>query len=469
MVMKDFNEFVLQCLEDKNIDLLKNELNKASEQDIIDTLGELSLENQAIVYRLLPKDKALDVFEQLETSDQERLIGAFTHEQAIQVIDGLDPDDRVRLLDEMPAKVAKKMLAALSPGERAITNLLMGYEPETAGRIMTPEFVGLSRKMKVSDALAKIKKIAPEKETIYSLFITNETKVLEGVTSLRRLFLADPDDIVENLMLDDFTKVSTDTDQEEVARLLQKRDLLAIPVTDKENRLVGIITVDDAMDILEDEATEDMLNKAGLADSKGKRGERSRSERLVKGSIWSVLRIRLPFLLITLVGGVLAGTVIDAFEETLATIIAVAIFIPVIMDMGGSVGVQSSTIFLRGVLLEHLNTKKIWKHVGREVYIGFIMGVIVGILCGITAFVWQGPIAGTLDNAMAARLGLAVGLSLLATMMLSAFIGFMIPYILLKLNIDQAAATEPIITSIKDISGLFIYFCFVALFMSQLL
>jgi len=344
----------------------------------------------------------------------------------------------------------------------------MGYEVETAGRVMITEFVSLRRDMKVSEALAKIKEQAPGKETIYSLFITNQSKVLEGVTSLQKLLLADENAKIESIMHDNPAKVSTDTDQEEVARLLKKRDLLAIPVVDKDNRLVGIITVDDAMDILENEATEDMLSKAGL--TRG-RGESNRSEVVLKGSLWSVWKIRLPFLIITLFGGLVAGTVLGVFEETLEAVIIAAMFIPVVMDMGGSVGVQSSTIFLRGALLGHVDKKKIKRLFLRETLIGLSMGLVVGIVCAFAAFGFSaiGFMGSDLTTNQSALLGLAVGLSLLIVMTIAATIGFLVPYFLMKMNIDQAAATDPIITSIKDITGLFIYFGLVTLFLSQLL
>ena len=406
------------------------------------------------------------MFEHLETSDQEKLIGSLTDERAVEIIGGLDPDDRVRLLDELPTEVTKKMLAALPSEERAKTNLLMGYEAETAGRLMNPNFVRLKASLTVTEALDKVRRKAFE--TIYILYVTDDRGKLEGVLSLRDLLLADPASIIRNLMVKEVIKVSTSTDQEEVARLLQRRDLLAVPVVDNNECIVGIITVDDAMDILEQEATEDILNKAGLA--KG-RGEIRRSENMIKGSLRSVWRVRLPFLVITLVGGLLAGSVLGFFEDTLEAILIAAMFIPVVMDMGGNVGVQSSTIFQRGALLGHITDKKMKKHILRETSIGLSMGIIVGIVCGIVAFGFAsiGFIGEGMTSADSALLGLAVGLSLIVVMTLAATIGFVIPYVLMKNDIDQAAATDPIITSIKDITGLIAYFGLVTIFLSHLL
>jgi len=449
---------VLFNLKSKDIGALKLMINNASELDLLNVIDGLSAENQAIVFRLLSKDKALFVFEQLDITDQEKLMRSFTEEATIEMISELDPDDRVRLLDELPATVAKRLIAALSPAERAATNLLMGYEAHTAGRIMTPEYVRLRKDMSVAEAVERIKLTARDKETIYTLYVTDYTRKLEGVLSLRDLFFAESDVKIETIMQTDTVKVSTDDDQEEAARLMQKLDLLSIPVVDKENRIVGIITIDDAMDIIEEETTEDIFNQAGLANVSGT--EFDRSDVLVNGSIWKIWKVRLPFLVITLAAGMLAGLVIGGFEEALMSTAAVAIFIPLIMDMGGSIGTQSSTVFVRGMVLGHIDTSKFMKHFLKEISVGLSIGVLVGVVAGTIAgtisYVWQGQ----------PMLGIAVGLALICTVTLAALLGFLVPFVLHKLNVDQAAGSAPIITSIKDISGLLIYFVLVNAFMS---
>ena len=452
-----FSEAVLRNLKSKDITSLKHLLNSANEVDCFDVIKDLSPENQVIAYRLLSKDKALYVFEQLDTSDQQALIHSFTEEAAVEMIEELDPDDRVRLLDELPATFAKKMLSALSPEERAMTSLLMGYEPQTAGRIMTPEYVRVSGKMPAGEALEKIKLVAKEKETIYTIYITDDSRKLEGVISLRDLLIADPADRIENVMSEIVAKVSTDTDQEEVARLLQKLDWLAVPVVDKEDRLVGIITVDDALDILEEESTEDMFGKAGITDLS--KNEAVMSEVVVEGSLWQIWKVRMPFLLLTSAGGFLAAGVMGNFEEALESVVAVALFIPFIMGMGGNVGVQSSTVFLRGFLLGHIREEALWKHISKEVLVGFSIGVMSGALGGTVAFIWTGM----------PELGLAVCFSLVIIMTIASFLGFFVPYLCMRLKINQAAGTDPIITTIKDIIGLLTYFLLVNLFLGHLI
>jgi len=444
-------ENILSCLKEKDMGELKTILAQAEGMEILHAFHELSEEEQVIVFRLLKKDAALWIFEELDTDEQHNLLRSFTAERTIEFVEELAPDDRVRLLEELPATVAKKLLNSLTRAERESTNLLLGYESETAGRIMTTEYISLKRDMTASAALKKIRQQAKDKETIYTLYITSGSKRLEGVISLKDLIIADEDAVIEDVMIKNVISVTTDTDQEEVAHVLKEMDLLAVPVVDKENRLVGIVTIDDAVDILEEEATEDLFHQAGIVASK----EASRSELLISGSLWKIWRVRLPFLFITLVAGMLAGMVIEGFEEVLESIAAVAIFIPLIMDMGGNVGTQSSTVFARGVVLGHINVKQFTKHFAKEIGIGLSLGLIVGIISGTVAAIWQGM----------PMLGLAVGLALVTTMTLAALLGFLVPFVLIKLDIDQAAGSAPIITSIKDIAGLLIYFVSVSVFM----
>ena len=441
---------ILAYLESRDIDGLKKMLSATEDIELLFAFNDLSDEEQVIVFRLLAKDSALALFEQLDTEHQENLLSSFTNEAAIEFVNEMAPDDRVKLLDELPATVAKKLLSSISPQERDMTNTLLGYRDKTAGRIMTTEYVSLRRKMTAEEALAKVREQAADKETIYTLYITDSAKRLKGVLSLKELILANPGAKIEDVMTKHAISVTTDTDQEEVAHVLQEMDLLAIPVVDKEERLVGIVTIDDAMDILEEEATEDIFNQAGLAGS-----EADRSEVLVNGNLWRIWRVRLPFLCVTLLGGLLAGLIMDTFEEALEAILAVAFFIPLIMDTGGSVGTQSSTVFARGLVLGHINMKKFLRHFVKEIGVGFSIGVIMGTAAGTIAAIWQGSI----------MLGLAVGLALMTTATLASLLGFLVPFILIKAKADQAAGSAPLITTIKDMAGLLIYFLFVYIFM----
>jgi len=452
MKQKQISTSIRSYLDCKDIDGLKTLVNEANVALVLDSLEDLPTEELLIAYRLLAKEKALFVFEQLETSAQKKLLRSFTEEKAIEIVEAMAPDDRARLFDELPAKVAKKLLGALSSEERQMTNLLLGYEAESTGRIMTPEYLRLTGEMTVEDAMATIKESAHDKETVNVVYVTNDSRKLEGAVTLLDLIMAHPLAKVSEIMKP-ATSVTTNTDREETARLLQDLDLLAIPVTDMENRLVGIVTVDDAMDILEEEATEDLYIHAGLDKAKAK--ESVRSNVMINGNLWHILKIRIPILLMVLAGGFLAGLIVEGFEEALEAATMIAFFIPLIMDMGGSVGGQSTTVFARGFVLGHIKAGAFWKQFGKEALVGFAIGSIVGFFAYFGVGLWLGDW----------HLALAVALALVANCLIAASAGFLVPFLLIKIGADQAAGSGPIITSIKDITGLLVYFFLIVTFL----
>ena len=334
------------------------------------------------------------------------------------------------------------------------------FAPDTAGRIMSTGFATVDRALTAEQALAAIRYQAPYAKTIYIIYVVGSDYHLDGAVSLRELLIAHPDTPVTEIMVQPPVAVTTDTEETKVARMLADRDFLAVPVVNEAFQLVGIVTVDDAMDVLEDETTEDLYYHTGLAslsDIQGK--ESNRSEVMVRGSLWSIWKVRLPFLVLTLVGGMLAAGVVDGFEETLESVAAVAMFIPLIMDMGGSVGTQSSTVFARGVALGQIDPAQFWRPFFKELGVGSSLGAIAGLAGGLLAGFWTGI----------PQLGMAVGAALVVTMTISALLGFLVPWLLVKVGADHAAGSAPIITSIKDITGLTIYFTFVTLLLSHML
>ncbi len=459
--MQEFMAEIRKMLQDKELERLKEILNAQEAyklKNLLTTLGnEEKWDEMVILFRLLDKDLSLDVFEKLSLHMQERLIQSFTHDKAYEILEGMEPDDRARLLAELPAKVTKRLLGTLTQDEYKKTAVLLGHAPETAGRIMTPEYVSLKADMTTDQALDRIRSQRKRAETIYVLYVTDAGRKLLGVLSLADLVTAEKSVKVGEIMNEQVIRVHTATDQEEVAHLLRDRDLLALPVVDSEDRLVGIVTVDDAMDILGEETTEDMFKKAGIGPMLYK-SEELRSSRLISGPWLNAWKVRLPFLLITLAGGLLAGAVINAFEETLEAVVVLAVFIPVVMDMGGNVGTQSSTIFARAFVLGQINMKRFTRHFFREVGIGACMGLFLGLAALFVAFLWKGI----------PEIGYTVGLALFFTITLATALGFLIPYILIRMGLDQAAGSDPIITTIKDISGLAIYFFLAHLFMGHL-
>lgn len=448
---------IREDLEQRDLEAVKRALKDENPVYLAQLIRVLPLAEQGPVFRLLAKDLAVEVFEQLNVEEKQTLLSSFQEENALELISGLDPDDQVELLDELPAKVAKRLLSRLSSEDRQAAGLLMGYKPDTAGRIMTPEYVSLRETMTVREALAKIRRVSTERETIYYCYVTDNTRNLRGVVSLKDLVLADEETLIRELMETDIVSSQTDEDQELAALKIQEHDLLALPVVDKENRLVGIITVDDAMDILQEEATEDIYAKAGLGDIHSR--ESTRSYDLVKGTVPVVLRARLPYLMITLFGGLAAGGLIGVFEEALETVVILAFFIPVIMDMGGNVGTQSSTIFTRGLILGHINMDQFFQQLWRETRVGMAIGFLLGVGGGLFAYLWQGMF----------ELGLVVSFSLFITVTLATVVGFVVPFTLTKMGLDQAAGADPIITTIKDLSGLFIYFSIASVLLGHLM
>ncbi|MCL2170166.1 MAG: magnesium transporter [Defluviitaleaceae bacterium] len=444
------SEKLLTCVDSKN---LENMLKNSEEMEILQAFYHIPPSEQIKVFNQLSNDSAFFVFERLDTEYQLNLVEYFSDEKAFKYLNEMAPDDRVRLFDEMPASVAKKFLNSLSHEEREVTNVLMGYEEKTAGRIMTTKFISLSRDMTVSQAYEKIRNQATDKESVYNLYVTDSTKKLEGVLSLKNLIQAEEGKKIEEIMRSRPIFVETNTRQIDVARTLKQLDLLAVPVVDTENRIVGIVTIDDAVDTLETEATETSLKLVGIT------GEADRSDVLINGKTTRIWRTRLPVLLVTLAFGFVAAFIMDGFEETLEAMIGVAIFIPLIMGMSGDVGTQSSTVFARGVALGHINIKRFARYLLKETWVGFTMGIVVGAGTGVIASVWFGM----------PMLGVAVGVAIALTMTLAALLGFLVPWALIKLNLDQAAGSAPIITSLKDISGLLVYFVLVSVLLGNLM
>ncbi len=456
-----FAEFVENHIRERNPEPIKARLRSMTAAEVLDGLRDAREADRPVVFRLLPKDLAATVFDLMDVAWQRDLIQSFTSDEAGALLAGLEPDDRVHLLDELPAKVAKRLLEQLPKEARDATTRLMGYEDGTVGRIMSPVRIDVKGAMTAGQAIERIRaKANGHAREITTVYVTNESRRLDRALPLGVLVTADPAVSIQDLVAEAeyaASSVRTFDDQEEAARKVQQLDVTELPVLDRENRLVGALTVDDAMDVLREEVTDDMFDKVGLLDLS--RRESDRSDRLISGGFWHAFKVRIPFLPITLAGGIAAGVVIDAFEEVLEAIVATAFFIPVIMDMGGNVGTQSSTIFTRAMVLGQINLRRFLAHWAAEVLKGFGMAVTLGALGGAIAAVWQGI----------PMLGVAVGVSLMLVITLGVALGFLVPFVLIKLGFDQAAGADPILTTIKDIAGLVIYFLAVSLFLPHVL
>ncbi|MCI3871720.1 magnesium transporter [Lactococcus petauri] len=452
--MEELIRFYIKKKEFKKLQVILKDLQRHELKEIFKHLKQ---DEQVIFFEVLSEDKAVALFKILGTQQQKNLLDALQPPMVQTFLNQLSSDDRVRLFDRLPERRVKSLLGVLTPDNRAETLHLQAYVPETAGRIMTTEFVTLTEDMTQEKALAKVTEEATRKENIYILFIIDEKLKLTGFITLHRLLMMAPTAVINEHMSRQPISVKTSEDQEKVAQKVKELDLLALAVVDDTNKLVGIVTFDDAMEILEEEATEDILNQAGLSDLKDT--EEDRSKLLINGKLNKILAVRLPFLLATLLLSMLSGLVIENFEQTLESIAMVAIFIPLIMGMGGNIGTQSSTVFTRGLVLGHIEIENYLEHFFKELRVGLTIGALMGIMAGLMATIWLGfPM-----------LGLAVGLALFATMTVASLLGFLVPFILIKLKIDQAAGSAPIITTIKDLVALLIYFTCISLFLGHLI
>jgi magnesium transporter len=451
----EITEPIREQIQQRELETAKNELAALHWADVARVLQELDPSERAIAFRLLDKDQAIDVFEELEGDDQESLLEALSEDEVVEIVEGMDPDDRTEFFDELPAKVAARLLGQLSPHTRNSVTRLLNYPEDSTGFAMNPNYVRVERDTSAADTLRAVRRSPLNEESIGVVFVTDRQRRYEGMIPLNRLVKASPSTTASELIQDTDLRVRATDHRSVAARMLQRRDLPAIPVVDSEDRLLGAITFDDAMDMLQEEASELMYGLAGLAEELPTT-EMSRSERLTSGEIAYPVRSRLLFLLIPLAGGFIVGGVIDQFEDVLAAIAATAIFIPVIMDTGGNVGTQSTTIFARGYALGHIDIGRFLRHIFREIRVGATLGVILGVLGGLLAYFWQGA-----PNDIP-QLGVAVGISLFIAATLASFLGFLLPWLLIKVGLDHAPGANPLITTAKDFTSLLVYFSLVA-------
>lgn len=416
-------------------------------RDIVAELVRLDDDAMGVVFRLLERDRAAQVFEALGPTYQQRLLRGLRTDRVVDLIEELDPDDRVRLLDEVPAKVANRLLAALSPGELALTSTLLGYPEESAGRLMSPEFVSLREAMTVGEALAKIRRDGVDAETIYALPVLDDERHLIGVTGLRALVVADRDAMVGDLMSSDVTYVSTHADQEDAARLVSGEGLIALPVVDAEQRLVGVLTVDDAMAVLQEEDSEDMALQGGRT---------PHSEPYLALSVFGLARTRALWLLVLIVAAALTVNVLQVFEGSLARIVALALFIPLLIDTGGNCGSQASTSMVRALALSEVRPEDLRRVVWREARVGAMLGLMLGTAVFVpVALIWEPDLA------------LVVGLTLVTICVWATMAGAALPFLARRLGIDPAVVSAPLITTLVDASGLLIYFGFAHLILDM--
>ena len=426
-------------LESGNLQGAKSLLIPVQPVDIAEAIEGLPEASQLIAFRLLSKAEAIEVYEYLNTDVQQALIQEFKRQEVLDVVDKMSPDDRARMFDELPAKVVRRLLSQLSPKERQATAILLGYGEDTAGRIMTPEYISLKENLTVSQTLERIRNLANASEVVYYLYVTDNSRRLTGIVSLRDLVIAAPDTTLAEIMTRDVVFVHTDTDQEEVARTIQRYDIVALPVVDSEERLVGVVTVDDVIDIIEQEATEDIYALGGV---------QSDGDNYFQTNLLTVARRRVVWLFVLLLTNTVTGAIIRSQEALLQQVVILAAFIPLLTGTGGNVGAQSSTVVIRGLNTDEILNMGAGKVVFREATAGILLGLILGSMATLWAYLLQGSLA----------VAMSVGISLIAIALLASVAGSALPFLFRSFGLDPALMSAPFITTAVDVLGVLIYF-----------
>ncbi len=434
---------IQELVEQKKLNELREVLNEINSVDISLILEELSeeldKEKLLIAFRILTKEKAGEVFSYSSPEMQEKLIMHLTDAELKNVINELYMDDKVDLLEEMPSNVVKRILRNVKKEDRVIINELLKYPEDSAGSIMTTEFVDLKENMTVEEALNKIRKIGLEKETIYYCYVLTSKRSLVGIVDLKRLVIRDKKEKLKDFMETNVIKVNTLDDKEDVAKILSKYNLLALPVVDNEEKLVGIVTIDDAIDVIQDEATEDLEKMAAIAPSE---------DTYFSTGTFTHAKNRIVWLLVLMLSSTITGGIITKYENAFAAIPLLVSFIPMIMGTGGNCGAQSSTLIIRGLATDEVEVRDILKVIWKEIRVALVVGLVLAALDGLYIMIrYQNPM-----------LAVTLGLTLMLTVILAKLIGCCLPLLAKKLKLDPALMASPLITTIVDTCSVLIFF-----------
>ena len=444
-----------KMLEEKKYAFLRDLLVTLNPADIADLFTSIEEKNLPLLFRLLPKELAAETFVEMEPEEQELLIRTFSDNELKEIVDELYVDDAAALVEEMPANVVKRILRQADPVMRSSINQILRYPENSAGSLMTTEYVSLRVDMTVEESILRIRRQGVDKETIYTCYVT-EGRKLVGIVTVKDLLLAQDDETpIADIMETNLISVSTHTDQEEVALMFSRYDFLALPVVDLENRMVGIITVDDAIDVMQDEATEDMEMMGGILPSE---------KTYIRSSPWDLFKSRIPWLLLLMVSATFTGMIISSFESALATHAALIAFIPMLMGTGGNSGSQSSVTIIRALSLEELHlgdlARVIWKEIRTAVLCGFVLSVV----CYLKIWLVDGLLLGNSD--ISPLINLVVCLALFATVLIAKVVGAILPLLAKALKLDPAVMASPFITSIEDALSLLVYFLFASMLLN---
>ena len=440
---------LIKMLEDKKYATLRDILITVNPSDIAGIFSGLEEKQIPLLFRLLPKELAAETFVEMESEAQELLIRGFSDNELKEIIDELYADDAADLVEEMPANVVKRILRQADPEMRNTINQLLRYDEDTAGSIMTTEYVTLRPEMTVEEAILRIRRQGVDKETIYTCYVT-KGRVLIGLVTVKDLLLCSDDEtLIQDIMLTNLISVTTSTDREEAARMLSKYNFLALPVVDKENRMVGIVTFDDAMDVMEEAATEDMELMSGITPS-----EKS----YLRSSAFDLFRNRVPWLMLLMVSATFTGLIITAFEGALAAQVALTAFIPMLMGTGGNSGAQSSVTVIRALSLDELQLRDIGTVLWKELRTSLLCGIALAAVCFVKIWLVDGLLMGNADITVA--INAVVCLTLAVTVVIAKLVGCALPLGAKALHLDPAVMASPFISTIVDALSLLVYFLF---------
>jgi len=433
-------EEILQLIEEKKYFKIKKILEDLNEVDIAEILDELDLHNTLLIFRMLPKDLAVEVFAHFEVENQGEIIEAITDKEVKNIVEELFFDDMIDLIEEMPANIVSKVLKHATAEERKLINQFLKYPPDSAGSLMTIEYVELRQSMTVKEAMEHIKETGLTKETVYTCYVTDRNRKLEGIISLRLLVVSPEDAVIADLMEDDVIYVETHDDQETVATVFRRYGFLALPVVDKEQRLTGIITVDDIMDVMEQEATEDFQKMAAMAPS---------DDPYMTSSVFDLAKQRIVWLLVLMVAATISGYIISSYEGILSSVVVLASFMPMLMNTGGSSGSQASTLVIRGMATGEIELKDAAKVLWKEFRISIIVGVVLALVnFGRLMIITK---AGLLVS-------MTVSLTLVVTVVIAKLLGGLAPMAAKVFKLDPAIMAGPLITTFVDAISLIVYF-----------
>lgn len=440
-------EEIVSLAGEKHFKTIREKLLVFNSPDIAEileeVLEEVGITETVIIFRLLPKDISVEVFSYLPSDDQVRIINAITDTEISYIIDELDFDDKIDVLEELPANLVDKILEKTPKNERSLINTFLNYPEDCAGTLMTPDYISLEQSWTVRRALRHIKNVGMDSETVYTCYVKSSGRVLEGIVSLRTLVVSDDDVLISDLMHTDIVSINVYEDQEEVSEKFKKYGFIAIPVVDNEKRLVGIITVDDIFDVIEEEATEDMERMAGVLDD-------SDTEYLDM-SVWQQVKNRFPWLFFLMLSYILTGSIISTSEATLASVPALIIYMPMLMGTGGNSGSQSATLVIRGLSVGDIELKDALRVLWKEFRISFVIGLSLSVLNFVRVMIEQR------GDPLQVQIALTVSVAMVAIVVAAKCIGSMLPMAAKKVGIDPALMASPMISSLTDMVSIGTY------------